>query len=105
MNQRKSLYSTSLSLFLISVLEAEIYQLSSAVCLKLLHVRYTEFLRESCFLDGIFETSSKYVGRDDLKTKERLTIRRASVRLALVEVGRGSSSIYPLLTEIYPHQD
>ena len=35
----------------------------------------------------------------------RLTNRHASVCHALVEVGRGSSSIYPLLTEIYPHQD
>ena len=43
--------------------------LNLAVCPKILHVSYTLFLRESCFSIGIFETSSRQVRGDDLKTK------------------------------------
>ena len=59
--------------FLISVLEAEISKLNSAVCLKLLHVFYTQFLREGCFSTGIFQTSSRRVRGDDQKTKEDIS--------------------------------
>ena len=62
-------FSTSLILLSISVLQAEICKLYSAVCLKFLHVFYTQFLRESCFSTGVFETSSRWVRGDDLKTK------------------------------------